>query len=111
MVPVNVREAANYRFYCDNDPQDVNGGTRWSLRPDPPYNQRGQNYVLNRLRQPWPIVQTGYQDWEDTINGVFIGRSRGCQDPGTQAETFTQGFAIQGETLPKAVISVSGCYL
>ena len=69
MRETSVHGEASYRYYCDNDPQDESGGTRWTLREDPPYDQRPTGYLPQRERS----LRTGtrnYQEWEDTLNGV-----------------------------------------
>ena len=63
---------SNYRYFCDNDPQAPDGGTRWSLRPDvtnPPIGYQPQKERVGRLQNEIP-----YQEWEDIRNGVSLVR-------------------------------------
>lgn len=77
--PNNDRRAANFRYYCDDDPQSIDGGTRWTLRPDP--NPLPQGYVAQRQRPRAsdPLRQPGqaYQEWEDIANGMLDPRTIG----------------------------------
>ena len=67
MDRVQPRPDSNYRYYCDNDPMDMAGNTRWTLRPDPAPWQRTLNYTPQKFRN-WR--QEPYQEWEDVTNGV-----------------------------------------
>ncbi|KAL9619673.1 MAG: hypothetical protein Q9160_005693 [Pyrenula sp. 1 TL-2023] len=88
MIQTLNRAQANVRYYCDNDPQNINGGSRWTLRPDPPNPPPG--YIPQRFRQRYddrnPNVE--HQEWEDLTNDIMMGDTNGCLDPGTMAETY-----------------------
>ncbi|KAL9105285.1 MAG: hypothetical protein Q9227_009524, partial [Pyrenula ochraceoflavens] len=99
-------ENSNYRFYCDNDPQDINGRSRWTLRPDPTHSTP-RNYMLNALRPrlPQPPNFMWYQEWWDLWNGIHMGKTRGCQEPGVMAETYFMSWATPGHRNPKASVT------
>ena len=89
MTSTKDREAANYRYYCDNDPQDMDGGTRWTLRPDPSPTPSGYVRQRDRLRPP----DRPYQEWEDRTNELVMGNlPYGCQHPEAKVQgiTYTQ---------------------
>ncbi|KAL9110329.1 MAG: hypothetical protein Q9227_005060 [Pyrenula ochraceoflavens] len=104
------KHRANYRYYCDGDPQDPDGGTRWTLRPDP--ISAPQDYVRQEDREQFdPDIelehQIPYQEWEDISDGVMMGASIGCQNEDTEAEEFHVqthddggGFLIEPVHLP-----------
>ncbi|KAL9109013.1 MAG: hypothetical protein Q9227_006253 [Pyrenula ochraceoflavens] len=77
MTSTQNRTAANYRYYCDNGPRNVAGGTRWTLRPDPPVAQRPQGYRTQIERPEWHPELDGsegsYREWEDLSNGLCDG--------------------------------------
>ena len=92
------RNLANYRYYCDNDVQSLNGTSRWELRPDP--EERPEGYVPQRDRPRLPPSNDDtiqYQEWVDFENGIFMGPTEGCQTPSAAddkavllAETYTR---------------------
>ena len=84
LEPDNNRNAANYRFYCDDDIQDPDGHSRWRLRADPLpphcFECTAPIYFTpNHERPRWEdaparLAQHGYyQEWEDL--GEFLARS------------------------------------
>ena len=75
-VPGNNRIWANYRFYCDDDVQDLKGRSRWKLRKDPlpPHCVNcvvPSLFVPNRFRRRWELASPRllrhnfFQEWED----------------------------------------------
>ncbi|KAL9109655.1 MAG: hypothetical protein Q9227_005692 [Pyrenula ochraceoflavens] len=81
--PNNDRRKANYRYYCDNDPQDPrkNSTTRWKLRSDVPKQYQHSGYIPQQDRPPWAEHEFGqpYQEFEDRDNGMLMGAGTGCQ--------------------------------
>ena len=82
MTETSNRQDSNYRFYCDNDPQSINGGTRWTLREDPPLNARPADYVPQRDRTSRYHNRPPTQEWEDKLNGMMMGSTAGCEAEG-----------------------------
>ncbi|KAL9615885.1 MAG: hypothetical protein Q9160_009183 [Pyrenula sp. 1 TL-2023] len=100
--PNNDRRAANVRYYCDDDPQNVNGGSRWTLRPDP--NPLPQGYVPQRQRPPASQAQAGqaYQEWEDVANDITQLTNPSVRHPGIEAFNAMTSFVLlhEGTHLP-----------
>ncbi|KAL9112941.1 MAG: hypothetical protein Q9227_002805 [Pyrenula ochraceoflavens] len=114
--PNGDRGKSNVRIYCDNDPQEKDGSKRWTLKADPPENQRGQGYVLQKDRPRWGDQSQApgnfWQEWVDNTNGVVMPvASKGCQNPGTQGETYTVPGPLYNPgpgrwTRPRATITI-----
>ena len=60
-VPHGDRIRSNIRIYCDEDVQNLNGGSRWTLADDPP-QPWPPGYVANRYRQRWDYSKTPQPD-------------------------------------------------
>ncbi|KAL9106973.1 MAG: hypothetical protein Q9227_008096 [Pyrenula ochraceoflavens] len=88
------RLASNYRIYCDNDPQDPDGYSRWTLRDPPGFPQA---YVINRERPNNNLWYPQWRDWRDRTNGVRMGPTRGCQTPQVQAVTYSSAWRKRGQ--------------
>lgn len=107
MVLTHDQARSNVRYYCDNDPQIINGGSRWTLRPDPPNPPQG--YVPQRFRQRYDDSNPNaeHQEWEDLTNDIIMGDSNGCLDPGTMAETFDiKRPGSAGQQVDRVIITV-----
>ncbi|KAL9114839.1 MAG: hypothetical protein Q9227_001082 [Pyrenula ochraceoflavens] len=92
MTPTDERDSSNYRFYCDDDPQSLDGTSRWTLRPDPAFPPTGYRPQRERPRVPIPpppgFSPMPHQEWQDVDNGVVMGTSTGCQNPNALGVTF-----------------------
>ncbi|KAL9113363.1 MAG: hypothetical protein Q9227_002404 [Pyrenula ochraceoflavens] len=112
--PDNDRSQANFRFYCDNDPQDVDGNSRWRLKQDP-YPLPPHPYVRQIDRPPYSEdteTSEPFREWVDYQNGVEMGETNGCQHPLTDAETYyitTPKFP--GQKQPRATITLCDSFL
>ncbi|KAL9108176.1 MAG: hypothetical protein Q9227_007031 [Pyrenula ochraceoflavens] len=89
--PTNDRNKANFRFYCDNDRLD-GGSQRWTLRPDPPVEQRPDGYTPQSKR-PFILAASpgeACQEYFDPNNRMVMdkGDRGGCQTPQTCASTY-----------------------
>ncbi|KAL9105773.1 MAG: hypothetical protein Q9227_009121 [Pyrenula ochraceoflavens] len=85
MTATSTRQHANLRYYCDNDPMDEAGGTRWTLRPDPPPSQRPRYYLTQRRRVRNSIIAAlgdePFQEWQDLANGInMLAKTPGCNN-------------------------------
>ena len=81
--PGNVRDTANVRFYCDNDPfnRAPNSAARWQLVPD-----RANNPQPNSGRTVGVDAEVF-----DQLNWIRrAADTQGCLDVDTQAETYTE---------------------
>ena len=100
MTETTSQTLSNYRYYCDGDPMDTNGSSRWTLRRDPVF--RPPDYVPQASRtranlvdlpptdSPMPLPAEPYQEWEDRSNGFIMGRTSGCNDlPRRSAYSYT----------------------
>ncbi|KAL9109028.1 MAG: hypothetical protein Q9227_006268 [Pyrenula ochraceoflavens] len=97
------RREANLRYYCDNDPMNTDGGTRWTLRPDPPVPQQPANYVLQRDRESHHFLadmrNQPFQEWEDGTNGIYMfDKTPGCNNAYVAQGALAYDFTI--DTLP-----------
>ncbi|KAL9617701.1 MAG: hypothetical protein Q9160_007534 [Pyrenula sp. 1 TL-2023] len=117
LTMTNNQLASNIRIYCDNDEQNVQGGTRWRLMPDPIPAAQPPGYVPNAQRprayQPGMILPGDpgapqYQQWVDPINGVYT-LSQGCQTPNefVQGETYSApAFQQPGQPPMRSVVTL-----
>ena len=116
-VPRNDRKQANYRFYCDNDPQDPSPDSkgRWRLRPDPAgLICLPTFYKRQRDRPRWEDAtreqrrRGQFQEWEDVDNGILTDRS--CQNnPATGIMTYktpSTGRSSSGQNPMRSTITV-----
>ena len=99
MTLVVDRSSANVRYYCDNDAQSLNGTTRWKLREDPPPDQIPSLFYVkqkDRPRLPRTRSSSGvWQEWVNSENGIYMGRTLGCQDPVRfRALTYRETFSL-----------------
>ncbi|KAL9622155.1 MAG: hypothetical protein Q9160_003498 [Pyrenula sp. 1 TL-2023] len=77
------RIKSNIRIYCDNDPQETSGNSRWTLNRDLQPRDKGYDSntpkQMNRKRQA-PDAQGPSQEWVDKANGFMI-MDKGCGEP------------------------------
>ena len=76
------------------------------LRPDPPPYQRPMGYVNQYMREFRDSNEFPNQEWQDADNGIYMGRTEGCQDPRNQAVAYTSGWQIPEQSYFKATITV-----
>ncbi|KAL9624844.1 MAG: hypothetical protein Q9160_000890 [Pyrenula sp. 1 TL-2023] len=106
--PNGDRAQANVRIYCDDDPQDLNGNSRWTLRPDisnppPGYTPQAQRPRFSDAQPNEEYLEV----WEDLLNGMLMGRTGGCKDPNTAAETYIlERPGSTGQAHPRATMTV-----
>ncbi|KAL9113194.1 MAG: hypothetical protein Q9227_002529 [Pyrenula ochraceoflavens] len=108
--PTTQRQQANYRYYCDNDPQDIQGTSRWKLKKDPPLSDRPPSYIPMRKRVSKQDARPGQptREWEDRDNGVQMDGT-GCH--GEKAAAVTYRTLLPGyDRLPSVRATVTVCY-
>ncbi|KAL9110921.1 MAG: hypothetical protein Q9227_004536 [Pyrenula ochraceoflavens] len=105
------RTGSNYRFYCDNDAQDLTGsGTgRWKLRRDID-EPRPDGYQLQRDRPSFRDVapNEAWQEFEDQFNRLLFGATSGCHGLETKAQTYTEPMPgdLAGQNPLRATVTI-----
>ncbi|KAL9618397.1 MAG: hypothetical protein Q9160_006905 [Pyrenula sp. 1 TL-2023] len=67
------RKKSNVRVYCDNDPQETDGSSRWKLWPDrarEDWPETGDYVPNSRRPRPDPGVPPPHQTWFDEVNDI-----------------------------------------
>ena len=103
MKYITDQDAANYRFFCDNDALDPSRYQdpypRWKLRRDPlQWISRPLQYREQSTRPMCP-GDPPCMEYEDPKNGVVMGSEVGCNDPDVEAVTYLSD-TWAGDILP-----------